>query len=826
QTVKINAQIEKLTQEARDTAQTELEALAVWEQSEKTKAKNIKDKKTADLEEEETLLKINLETLKQNKITQINNEYKIKEQKIKDIENLIDQVIQLDSENLTIETNISNKTNQKEELLLQIQTNQTEITNLETQIANKQTNLELQKAEYITHLTNKLTQYKTELVKTKENELTALQNEINVINTELAVIQSDVNAKQTELTAKENEVSALEGSETIAQGQYDNSMVYIKNVLGENFDINGENVEIIYDANGKISEVYFLENGERVLTNVGASLVDLTNFENVITAKDSFLDDELWNKTDDSNVIKKDECFNGTINASEDTWAYYAKGAFTNVESGGWDNAWSYGYSKPMPAWISYEMESAKAITGYRLWTANTAADAMPKNWQFQASNDGLTWTTLDSHSDITNWEANKNKKYKFDNTTEYKYYRLYITAHNGGASTGGGYGLLGEIDMFEEEYEVLMLDAAHGGTAKCEGGGSEGYYPASGAFNDITTSGGWGNMWGIRRYDMKPNTWLEYKMSSPKQIEGYRIWVPRDYIDMMPTSWDFKASNDGVNWVTLDSRSNVTDWKARGYKEFTITNNQSYTYYRLYVNAYPGGGGCDMGGLGELDLLEDVYKQTRQAYKQNFDNYRLPQKDVNGQDIIYNIEAFQASKTGFDDLYNQYTAAITKDLESKKQGATEEEKNIYEREANTLLMLLMLEYKDQLAHLEIIRSNLIPSLKYLKDTKIPEIEQALKQALQNKKVLEGLQSDLVIKRTEKITLESELNTLNTNLTAKQTQKNAKENEITVKNQELTNALAAENIIKTEILSKQETKHQMLNQNITLKQEETELLKQ
>lgn len=87
--------------------------------------------------------------------------------------------------------------------------------------------------------------------------------------------------------------------------------------------------------------------------------------------------------------------------------------------------------------------DSKKAIvTSYVITTRNeNGSPRAPKSWQFQGSNDGTNWTTLDTRTNITDWAsvAPQSHSYSFSNTTEYQYYRVNITASNDASYVGIG---------------------------------------------------------------------------------------------------------------------------------------------------------------------------------------------------------------------------------------------------------------------------------------------------------------------------------------------------------------------------------------------------
>ena len=80
-------------------------------------------------------------------------------------------------------------------------------------------------------------------------------------------------------------------------------------------------------------------------------------------------------------------------------------------------------------AWIVYQLPAAKAVTAYSITSANDEPGRDPKNWKLQGSNDGNTWTDLDTQSDQKFSNRYETKKYMVYGGASYKYYRLYITA-------------------------------------------------------------------------------------------------------------------------------------------------------------------------------------------------------------------------------------------------------------------------------------------------------------------------------------------------------------------------------------------------------------
>lgn len=84
-----------------------------------------------------------------------------------------------------------------------------------------------------------------------------------------------------------------------------------------------------------------------------------------------------------------------------------------------------------LPQWILLSCPSASRVTRYKFNVMDTPYN--PTSWTFSGSNDGESYTTLDSKSGYT-FVAGPGEYETFDiqNTSEYSYYRLNATAYNG----------------------------------------------------------------------------------------------------------------------------------------------------------------------------------------------------------------------------------------------------------------------------------------------------------------------------------------------------------------------------------------------------------
>jgi hypothetical protein len=128
--------------------------------------------------------------------------------------------------------------------------------------------------------------------------------------------------------------------------------------------------------------------------------------------------------------------------------------------------------------WIQSDFGAGntQAIKRYAVASANDVPGRDPKDWQFQGSNDGSVWTTLDTQSNQAFANRYQTNTYTVASPAAYRYYRLNITANNGDTA-----GLqLSEFALFDDagrtlpdgtysvfsRYSNKPMAASNGGTA------------------------------------------------------------------------------------------------------------------------------------------------------------------------------------------------------------------------------------------------------------------------------------------------------------------------------------------------------------------------
>ncbi len=132
--------------------------------------------------------------------------------------------------------------------------------------------------------------------------------------------------------------------------------------------------------------------------------------------------------------------FGGTASSSTigAPWYEAADQAFNGNSSSKWYNG--NASNRGPTGWLRYDFGAGNAQTVKRYTViSGDVANRDPKTWTFQGSNDGSTWTTLDTQSNQAFVNRHHANTYNIGNTTAYRYYQLNVTANNGGGALAVG---------------------------------------------------------------------------------------------------------------------------------------------------------------------------------------------------------------------------------------------------------------------------------------------------------------------------------------------------------------------------------------------------
>lgn len=135
--------------------------------------------------------------------------------------------------------------------------------------------------------------------------------------------------------------------------------------------------------------------------------------------------------------------------------------------------------------------------------------------------------------------------------------------------------------------------------------------YPATLAFDGIRST-----YPGNTYYSEHGGHYIGYHFAEPRRISKYTIQICQ-YPNYAPKTWRFQGSNDGSEWVTLDTVTLATeaDWNPV-FRAHEIDNRQFYTQYRFVWDVGFSNGHII---LTEIEMMEGIFSAATTA-SDNFD--------------------------------------------------------------------------------------------------------------------------------------------------------------------------------------------------------------
>ena len=94
-----------------------------------------------------------------------------------------------------------------------------------------------------------------------------------------------------------------------------------------------------------------------------------------------------------------DQCAGGTPTASSAASDAPASNAFDNDAVSRWSTPVG-----TVSGWIAYQFPSAVDVAEYTIQAHPTAPLRSPRDWQFEYSDDGVTWTVIEDRYGVTGW--------------------------------------------------------------------------------------------------------------------------------------------------------------------------------------------------------------------------------------------------------------------------------------------------------------------------------------------------------------------------------------------------------------------------------------
>lgn len=322
-------------------------------------------------------------------------------------------------------------------------------------------------------------------------------------------------------------------------------------------------------------------------------------------------------------------CTGKTATADSENGSETAANAIDNNTGTFWTSA----LSGTPPRWLKIDLGSdgQKAAGKYVITIRSSDGSGKPTAWQLQGSNTGAfsgEETILDTQTAQT-FSGDGPNTYTFNNTTSYRYYRLYVTATSGGVyvqikefalyeailtpanfdfskvmanlndirftDSDGTTFLKYELDDILYAGSLYSADVLSGGTASGDTNGGAWATPANVVDNNDTTFG--------NSVDATGDHWWKYDLSAgiSKTVTKVRIKPYNNGWGNSLKDFHIDGSNDNTNWTTLYIGQHAN---TNNYETYIFPNTTAYRYYRIYMTSTWMSGHTLMG-LYEVEMME-----------------------------------------------------------------------------------------------------------------------------------------------------------------------------------------------------------------------------
>jgi len=270
--------------------------------------------------------------------------------------------------------------------------------------------------------------------------------------------------------------------------------------------------------------------------------------------------------------------------ASAPTSGTHADDKPMNAINGNVSDRW---LSKPIPNPLTIDTKTGVTFDAYRWHTSATQADSgrTPDAWTVEGSDDGETWFTLDSQSDVAfvglgspvgpyllrparfelppeYWAATNATAHRLAGVTaQYLRFTVHAARNEVNSVDFGSSGFcFAELRLFSNGEPVLY---PAGTTVNAPGGsynnaGSYPYSPIRVVDNDISSDTN--NRW---YSDVMINP-LTVNMGRPISFDAYGLYTAYNVPNRDPVSWTLEISNNKTDWYIIDQQTNAAVTTAR----------------------------------------------------------------------------------------------------------------------------------------------------------------------------------------------------------------------------------------------------------------------
>lgn len=145
---------------------------------------------------------------------------------------------------------------------------------------------------------------------------------------------------------------------------------------------------------------------------------------------------------------------------------------------------------------------------------------------------------------------------------------------------------------------------------------------------------------------------WVQYQSPYPVYLKGYLLITAGDSQDGDPKSWKLQASNDGENWVDLDTQNGQIFEARYQKKQYDVSDvNKAYTYFRLSVSERQGDN--NRFQLAEWQLFGTALAERCIMRDGGVLSAQYPE----GREVLNDLDATSIYQASASDLWLEYQA-------------------------------------------------------------------------------------------------------------------------------------------------------------------------
>ncbi|AMO95293.1 F5/8 type C domain protein [Collimonas fungivorans] len=223
-------------------------------------------------------------------------------------------------------------------------------------------------------------------------------------------------------------------------------------------------------------------------------------------------------------------------------------------------------------------LSSAAVVSSYTLTSAEDVPARDPLKWSVSGSNDGSSWTVLDTQNFSTSPFPSRNQanSYTFTNSTAFSFYKIDFTM-SAAATTDGHFqiaeiGLTG-INLQQASSQIYVFSPSGHGMGALTAANSERI--------DSSVDGKANTKWCVF---VNPGDIVQWQidLGSNQTISSYALTSANDVAARDPKNWTLMGSNDGVTWTQAGSQSNALFSARNQLQTFALSGSPKYRFWRF----------------------------------------------------------------------------------------------------------------------------------------------------------------------------------------------------------------------------------------------------